>query len=335
MDRIFIVWGREVELSRYLAKGLNAELKQVYVKKWRGVKLPALIRYLVQGVKTLVILGQLKPRVVIVQNPPIFAALISYFYCTLAGAKLAIDSHTAAFLDRKWILFHWLSRLVARRAILNTCHNYKNLATLEKWGVKPAMVVQFYNPIYEEEQIKQSLADKRVEELLTDSKLPIMMVNRFAGDDNWQSVLETATIFPEANFFITGGASERLMKKIRQKAPANVCLTGYLPHLEFLKLMNRCRVVLAFTLRPDTVLWSIREIMALKKPFVTTDSEVLRRYFGEVAVFSGPKQEDIKENITLALEGEEEVKNKIERFLIKDRKRWEEEILTANNILNS
>ncbi|MDD5071552.1 MAG: glycosyltransferase [Patescibacteria group bacterium] len=333
--KIFIVWGRETELSRYLAQGLGAELKQVYIKKLGKINLPALIRYCLQTVKTLFILGKGKPEAVIVQNPPIFCALICYFYCTIAGAKLAIDSHTAAFLDRKWIFFHWLFKFVAKGADLNTCHNFKNLAVLKKWGIAPAMVIQFYNPVYKEENLKLEMKDKKITEQLEESKLPIMMVNRFASDDDWSTVLAAANLLPEATFFITGNPSVSLEKRLAKDKPDNACFTGYLTHEEFMRLMWRCRVVLAFTLRPDTVLWSIREIMALGKPFVTTDSEVLRHYFGEAALFTKSAPEELKEKIMLALKNENQIKEKIKFFLEKDKKRWQREIFVANKILNN
>lgn len=333
--KVFIVWGQEAELSRYLAKGFGADFKQVYIKRWGKIKLPVLIRYVVQSLKTLSILVRERPWVVIVQNPPIFATLVSCFYCTIAGAKLAIDSHTAAFLDRKWVFFHWLFKFIAKKADLNTCHNFKNLEVLKEWGISPAMVIQFYNPIYEEENLKQEMEDKNLSSLLKNSKLPIMMVNRFANDDDWSTVLATATLLPEATFFITGNPPASLEKIIKKNLPANVCLAGYLPHKEFMKLMWGCRVILAFTLRKDTVLWSIREIMAIGKPFVTTDSEVLRHYFGEVALFTKSDPEQLKEKISMALENENKIKDKIKIFLEKDKRRWEEEIFTANKILNN
>jgi len=325
MKKIFIVWGREVELSKHLLKDLDVPLKQIYIKKVGNLNLPIILRYVIQGGKTLFILFKNKPEVVVVQNPPIFAAVVTWIYCIVFKAKLAIDSHTAAFLDKKWVYFHWLFKFIAKRAVLNTCHNYKNLKILEKWGVKPAMVVQFYNPVYNINKLGQTMDDKRIGKAVKEALLPIMMVNRFANDDDWQTVLKTAKITPEATFFITGGISKNI-KMIIKKAPDNVYFTGYLEHAEFMKLMWRCKVILAFTLRPDTILWSIREIMALRKPFVTTDSEVLRHYFREVALFTKSDPNELKEKILLASKSKLEIENKINDFLKKDRKRWAEEI---------
>ncbi len=325
--KLFIVWGEQTELSRQLAQGLSAELRQIYYKKIGPYNLPAFFRYILQAAETLLVLFYEKPAIVITQNPPVFAPLTALIYCKIFGAKLAIDSHTAAFLDRKWQRFYPLFRFAACCAALNSCHNYKNLEILKDWKIEPAMVMQFANPVYETEKLSLPLAEARLEEKLKQSQLPVMMVNRFAADDDWETVIRTAGLMPEADFFITGRPSGEI------QAPANVYLTGYLKHEEFLKLMSRCRVALAFSLRPDTVLWSIREIMALNKPFVTTDSEVLRHYYGEVGLFAKSDADEIKNKILEAARAENEIKNKIKIFLEKDRVRWYNEIEKFNNFL--
>jgi len=320
-----------MQLSNNLGQALGAEVKQIYYQKICGVKLPAILRYLAQGAVTLYILFKNRPGAVIAQNPPVFASLTVLLYCKLSGAKFAIDSHTAAFLDAKWMEYYGFFKYAAKRAALNSCHNYKNLEILKSWGVKSAMVMQFSNPVYNLEKLNLPLNDKKIEQALKASNLPIMMVNRFAPDDDWKTVVKTAELMPEAVFFITGNPADA--KSGLDDLPANVILTGYLSHNEFLKLMRRSNVILAFTLRPDTVLWSIREIMALTKPFVTTDSEVLRHYFAEVALFTKSDAKELKEKISEAIKNETEIKNKIKIFLEKDKIRWNDEIEKFKNYL--
>lgn len=328
MKGIFIVWGRELELSKNLASALDLELKQVYFKKIGNINIPTWLRYVIQAAVTIFVLVKKGPKIIYVQNPPVFAPLIIYFYSLASGSKFAIDSHTAAFLDSKWKKFYGLFKFVAKRAVLNTCHNYKNLEILKSWGIKPAMVVQFFNPAYDEKNLVQPLANDFLNEKLSQSSLPIIMVNRFASDDDYETVIAAAKLMPEATFFITGDNSGKVLEKV-----PNVVYTGYLQHQEFLKLMNKCKTILAFTLRPDTVLWSIREIMALRKPFVTTDSEVLRHYFSEVGVFTKSEPLELKQKIYEAIKKENEIKIKIDQFLIKDKERWNLEISEVKKIL--
>ncbi|MDP2737029.1 MAG: glycosyltransferase [bacterium] len=330
---IFIVWGKEMQLSNNLGQALGVEVRQIYFKKIGSYNLPVIFRYILQGAETLLILIEKRPEVVIVQNPPVFAPLTVLLYCKLSGAKLVIDSHTAAFLDDKWKRFYGLFKFAAKRAILNSCHNYKNLEILKSWGVEPAMVMQFFNPSFDLDKLNLPMRDEKIAQAVKASNLPIMMVNRFANDDDWQTVIKTAELMSEADFFITGDFKQAGIDE--KKLPNNVFLTGYLRHEEFLKLTWRSRVILAFSLRLDTVLWSIREIMALSKPFVTTDSEVLRHYFGEIGLFTKSDAEELKQKIEQAIKNENEIKNKIKIFLAKDKIRWQNEILEYKKHLNN
>jgi hypothetical protein len=328
-----VIWAREVKLNQFLAQALGADIIVSHIRYWRGHRLPVVVRYLFQAGHTLRELYRIRPRVILVMNPPITAPLTVYLYCLLFRAQFIIDTHTAAFLDRKWRVFFFLHHFLARRALLNTVHNYKNLEILREWGIENGYVLQFFNPSREDIMPNESveLPAGLKERIIKHNGLKVFMVNRFASDDAWREVTETAQLMKDALFFITGDYS-----KIESLGPFphNVFFTGYLEHDLFMKLMDRCDVVLALTKRRDTVLWSIREIMALNKPLVITDSEVLRYYFNEVALYTDMAPSDLKEKISLAWSGRFEIKGKIERYLQKDLKRWENDIAYLNTLIN-
>ena len=331
MRKAFVIWAREVKLSQFLGKSLDAKIIVSYRKKWGNINIPALFRYFIQGADTYRKLRKLRPRFIYVQNPPIFAVLTVYIYCLFNKASYAIDSHTA-YLDKKWIYFHPLQKFLSRRAALTTFHNYKNLEFAEKkWGIKNGYVLQFYNPkleeiLNEEEDLPDFISKKLAGQL----GLKVFMVNRFAADDAWKEVIAAARLMPENLFFLTGDYT----KASELRYPKNVVLTGYINHKKFIRLMEKCDVVLALTKRKDTVLWSIREIMALEKPFVTTDNEVLRHYFGEAALFSDMSPEDLRKKIEEAWENRFKIKGKIDAFLIRDQLRWEKDIEFINKLIN-
>jgi hypothetical protein len=330
MKKAFVIWAREVKLSQFLGRSLDAKIILSYRKKWGNINIPAFFRYIIQGLDTYKKLRKLKPQVIFVQNPPILAVLTAYFYCLFNKSGYVIDSHTA-FLDKKWVYFHPLQKFLSKRALLNTFHNYKNLEFAKKqWGIENGRVLKFYNPSAEEMlDEREELPDFISKRIASQLGLKIFMVNRFAEDDAWKEIVETAKLMPENLFFITGDYA----KMSGLEYPKNVVLTGYINHKKFMKLMEKCDVVLALTKRKDTVLWSIREIMALKKPFVTTDNEVLRHDFGDVALFSDAKPGDLKEKISEAWGKRFELKGRIDSFLKKDLLRWENDIKSINKII--
>jgi len=329
MKKVFLVWAREVKLSEFLGKSLDAKIIVSYRKKWNGFNIPVALRYIIQAIDSWKRLRKIRPNIIFVQKPPIFAVLVAYFYTRFNDASYIIDTHTAGFLDKKWMFFHWLHKFLAKRALLNTVHNFKNEEYLKRWGIRNSYVLQFYNPQREEILKENEKLPEFVNKKLSGQLgMKIFMVNRFAGDDAWREVIETAKLMPEALFFITGDYTK--LKTI--EAPRNVVFTGYINHRKFIKLMDKCDVVLALTKRQDTVLWSIREIMALNKPFVTTGSEAIRHYFKDVALFSDMKSQDLKEKISLAWSSRFEIKGKIENFLLQDKKRWDKDMQFITNV---
>ncbi len=332
--KAFVIWVQEVKLSEFFAREIDAETVISCKKYWGRFAIPVILRYIIQSFDTYKKLRKIGPQIIFVQNPPIIAVLVTYFYAKLNSASYIIDTHTAGFIDRKWAFFHPLHRFLARHALWNTAHNYKNLEILKSWGIKNSSVLQFYTPTKAEilpENVKLSLALE--EKLKNHTGLKVFMVNRFAGDDAWQEVIETARLLPEALFFLTGN-DQKISRKAKAAFPENVILTSYLNHAEFIALMQRCDIVLALTIRRDTVLWSIREIMALKKPFVTTDSDAIRYYFSDVALFTNHKPKDMAEKIQLAKKNQEELEKKIKVFLEKDAIRWKNDILFINQTID-
>lgn len=332
--RACVIWAREVKLNEFLARTLGSEVIISYKKKAGGFNLPVIFRYIIQGIDTYRRLKKIKPGIVLVMNPPIVAPIVVYIYCLFNRAKFIIDTHTVAFMDRKWKFFFFLHRFLARRAILNTVHNYKNLEILSKWKIRDSYILQFYNPEREDVLIDNvaELPAEIKERIVKHNGLKVFMVNRFAADDAWREVVVAAGLMKEALFFITGDYTK--VKSIGP-FPSNVILTGYLDHSVFMRLMDRSDVVLALTKRKDTVLWSIREIMALNKPFVTTDSEVLRHYFNDVALFTDMQPDDLRLKITDAWNNRFEIKGQIDKFIFKDKLRWEKDMEHINTAIEN
>lgn len=326
MKKVFLIWAKETKHSQFLAKSLGAEFIVSYKKNYGSFRIPVFLRYIFQAIDTWKKLNAAKPDFIFVQNPPIFAALVVYYYGFFHKSRFAIDTHTAAFLDAKWKFFYPLHKFLARRATINSVHNYKNLEIVKKWNAPNAFVLQACNPQKEELLEKNiTLPDYLEDKLKEKFSGRIFMVNRFASDDAYLEVIETAKIMPDYQFFITGDFS-KIKKSLLDENLKNVLFTGYIPHPEFMLLMERSDVVLALTKRKDTVLWSIREIMALEKPFITTDSEVLRHYFKDVAIFTDHSPFDLKNKIETALNQQADFKTRISAFLEKDALRWNNDI---------
>src|SRR5512146_1323007 len=82
---IFLVWAAPTfgsVRSRLVAKELQMPAPiYLYSTRWNGAW-TAPLRYAIQGIQTLRLLFQKRPRVVIVQSPPSFAVLFVALYCS-------------------------------------------------------------------------------------------------------------------------------------------------------------------------------------------------------------------------------------------------------------
>lgn len=332
----FLVWPDEYQLSEQLAKALGFKLKLIQARKWHGLRLPLCFRYTSQSIRTIHWLFSVKPRLVFIQNPPVMACLIVFLFSLLyPGTKFAIDHHSVFFREKKWRFFHPLMKLVAKRSILNTAHNIFDLRTLKNWNVV-AKEMQFINPDFDLSAISKTPVNVEWQAMLDKYPVSVFMVNRFAvKDDEYETVFAAARKKPEWLFIITGDYLKT--KNIRpSSAPANALLTGYIKHDLFLRLLQSSSVVLSLTLREKTILWSIREAMALGKVFVTSDTKALRTYFESVGIFARRKNpNDLIRNIEYALANSEKQKKKIRDFLKTDQKRVAVQIKRLKRIINS
>ncbi|MEA3273066.1 MAG: glycosyltransferase [Patescibacteria group bacterium] len=325
---VFLVWPQEYELSQHLADNLGLRLLLIQAKNPNS---PVLFRYFNQSVRTIRWLNKHKPQFVFIQNPPLMACLIVYFYSIFhRQTKIGIDNHSVFFRSKKWVLWHSFFKPIAQRAVINTAHNKYDLRILKQWGVN-CQEMQFINPIYRKSLTKSPLKNlrwKRWKKKLKQAKVSVFMVNRFAkDDDDYITVMRAAKRKPNWIFFITGDSSKASQTEL-QFAPSNVIFTGYLNHSEFLKLMQKCSVTLCLTLRENTILWSIREAMALRKVFVTSDTKALREYFSGVGIFTERRSpKDLIRKIRHAVTSTSIYQEKINLFLKNDSVRIKEEIV--------
>ncbi len=333
--RVVVAWTREgLGLrSRKLADAFGAQGIHSFRGRLFGVSLPAPVRYVFQSFDTFRKLVGIRPRTILVQVPPFPLTLIVWFYCKLFGADFIADYHSSGLVERKWRRFHRIDRFLARRALANIAHNQNNAEILEAWNAKnPLTVLSPASP--REEIIDESVElPDDLERDLARNGLKVLMVNRFGTDDCHNEVLEAAGLMPEAIFFITG--DYKLAGLERGGVPQNVSLTGFLDRSVFLRLMDRCDVVLALTSRKDTLLWSIRECLALQKSFVATDSHVMKSNFGEYGMFTDNTPDDIVEKIGQAYSARAELSREMASYVEQDNERWNADVERLEKLINS
>jgi glycosyltransferase involved in cell wall biosynthesis len=104
----------------------------------------------------------------------------------------------------------------------------------------------------------------------------------YANDEPVDEILEAARALPSVEFVMTGNAPSAVI----DAAPSNVLFTGFLSHEAYSELVQDAALVGALTNRPHTMQRAGYEALERSKPILTTDTEALRHYYGDFAVYA-------------------------------------------------
>src|SRR6266566_1678434 len=143
MKSVFIVWYSYSQRAKTLAAELDGQISFQYEAGLKGLWLTPL-RYLIQGWKTWRFLEWERPEIVLVQTPPIFAAMTVALWCRLRGktrnserrAQYVIDAHTATFHHHDWRWALPLVRFLSQRALVTLVTDEVALGMLHDWNAK-------------------------------------------------------------------------------------------------------------------------------------------------------------------------------------------------------
>jgi hypothetical protein len=231
-----------------------------------GNRAQAPFRYALQAMRTWRIRNQENPSVLVVQNPPIFLALVASCYARLRGAHFAIDSHTGAFLSPKWRWSLGLHRALSRSALTTIVHNKSQESIVKAWQC-PYCVVGFIPGEYPAGQ-----------PFPFDERFSVAFIGGPVGDEPLDLVFAAARCLPDVCFYVTSG-SKSIPANLLAVKPENCRLTGYLPYAQYVGLLQGANVILAMTARDNTLLMGGFEAVSLGSPLIVSDWPILRDYF--------------------------------------------------------
>jgi glycosyltransferase involved in cell wall biosynthesis len=264
----------------------------------QGKLLQAPVRYLVQAWQTWRVLRWERPDVVLVQNPPIFCALVAFLYARRYSAQYIIDSHTGAFLSRKWRWSLGLHRMLSRGALVTIVHNTHQEEIVRRWGC-PYCVLAFVPGDY-----------PAGEPFPLNGPFNVAVISSFLSDEPVDVILEAASRLPEARFYLTGD-SKRIAPRLLAEKPDNCCLTGYLPDEQYVGLLRSVDAVMTLTTSDHTLLMAAFEAVSLGKPLITSDWSILQNYFYQGTVHVSNTVEGVCEGVRQARRAQETLQKDI------------------------
>ena len=280
---IFLAWAPPSHSGRsqLLSDKFGIDLLAIHYLRLRSRLAP--IKYVLQALRTWLELSRRRPKVIFVQNPPIFASLVVWMYCFLSGAHFIIDSHTDALLASWWQWSIPLHRFLSCHAICTIVTNDYLRELVESWGAAAFM-----------------LADVPTEfqyrEYPLDGDFNIAMVSSFSYDEPRQIVLEVARRLPDVQFYITGNLDLANPTQLAE-APRNVHFTGFLPFEDYYGLLASANAVMVLTTEDHTLQWGACEAVSLGKPIIISDWPFLRSYFSKGTVYVDNTVESLHQGV--------------------------------------
>jgi glycosyltransferase involved in cell wall biosynthesis len=265
-----------------------------YLKQQDMVSAP--LKYGPQFVSTLRRLSAVKPSVVFVMDPPVFAAAAVFLYCLVSRSRFVMDCHSGVFNSRKWRWSLPMQRFLARRAAVVLVTNPSHLSEVLSWHAK-GLIVGDPPPTLAEPGVRPARPATPF----------VFVIGVFGEDEEVPAVLEAAARLPGVEFRVSGD-TRRAQRTWLTNHPSNVKFTGFLPTGDFWAHVGGASAVLTLTTREDTILQGGWEAMFMEQPLITSNTSALRRYFTRGTVFVDPNADSIAAGVEYALSHEEELR---------------------------
>ena len=305
-EGLFIAWHPYSRRGQLLSG--KFQLKPYIIHSLKRHYVLAPIRYVLETIKTFRVLMRERPRLVFVQNPPIFAAIVVYIYARLWKAKYIIDSHTIGLLAPWWKWSLPIHAFLSRRAIRTIVTNEHLKAMVDSWGASSFIIGDIPTTFPQGKPFAPN------------GQFNVAVINTFAPDEPLEEVLEAAATLPEIQFYVTGNPI-RAKKSLFQNKPGNLQFTGFLPDEEYFGLMRAVQVIMVLTTEDHTMQRGACEAVSLGKPIITSDWPILREYFDKGTIHVDNSAPSIREAI-IRMQGEKE-KMESEVLILQQERRQE------------
>lgn len=275
MSALVLTW-MDQRRTQELCAGLNLELV-VLKTSWRGP-----LRYLVLGMRTVVLLARRRARVLVVQNPSLILATLAVLLRGFLGYRLIVDAHNEAvepYLNKqRWI--RSLSRWVIRESDLTIVSNRHLAALVEGWGGRSFTLPD-----------RVPTPPPGMGHTL-EGRFNVVLIATHAADEPIAQVFE-AVRGTDVQLYVTGNP-RRLSPQLASELPPNVRLTGFLPDAEYWALLRSADGIIDLTLMEDCLVSGAYEALAVGTPMLLSKNRASVELFGEAATFTDNTALDIR-----------------------------------------
>jgi Glycosyl transferase 4-like domain len=265
-----IAWSDQTRRADEIAHALGGVSRHFAGFGLHGAR-TAPIRWLLSALATSWWLARVRPRAVIVQNPPVFLPCLAWLYGTLLRVPVVVDSHPASFGrkgDRVWRwllpLHHW----VVRRVTLVLVTVQELCDQVARWGGRAAIVHEA--PPIDNEPSRPRGGPR--------GRPRFLVACVFAPDEPIDIVVEAARQLPAVDIQVTGDPA-KAPDGLAARAPGNVELLGFLGPVAYRRAVAAADAVVVLTTASTSVVRAGFEAVYARRPLIISDWPVLRDAF--------------------------------------------------------
>lgn len=301
---VWITWERQIR-NKSMSARLGADFFEIISRDKR------LIRYCKSTIKTLKILYANRHKDVFVQNPSIVLSLVAVIFKLLFGYRLIVDAHNSGVFPAKKLQF--LADFINRSADYVIVTNEGLASYIRKIGGSPVILPDPLPSItvIEDESSKWKVLNSP----------SVLMICSWASDEPYCEVIAAAASLPDVTFYITGNSKGR-EAKCACPIPSNVVLTGFVSENDYHLLLNNSDIIVDLTTREDCLVCGAYEAIAVGKPVVLSNTNALRSYFGDAAIYVENNSASITDGIRNILKEYNEVSDKAKSNSQEVERQW-------------
>lgn len=284
---IWISWERQ-RRSISLAKLLNAEYFEY------DHSMPAILRYAISSVQTMLTLVKHRNAIVVVQNPSLVLALLAVASKSIFRNLLIVDRHNDPYLVREGAAADRLATLLCnasaytlKKAELTLITNRDLESFVTRHGGEAFILPDPLPELGDYSGFSPTVVNREFSLLVSAS---------WAVDEPIGAIVAAAAGLPNIRFYISGkpnGSRHRLPITL----PSNVVFTGFLCEADFYSLMWRVDAVVSITTRYAAIVCGGHEAIALGKPFITGNNNALKRHFRSAGLYCDGSVSSIQSSI--------------------------------------
>ncbi len=294
------------------------------------IKLLSPVRYPIQATKTFIKLTKTKPNIVIVQDPPIFAALTCLVYSKLSGAKIVIDHHSiwsmAEVINNPIArsIVNSLEKFCVKEADLNTTYADPWEYELTRIGAEKALTIYDF---VDETWTKD--ADLSVREEFPKDKKIIVMAGGGHPLERPDLLIEACKDI-HAILVVTGEKRflQKYIAKVQELKTRNVVFAGFLPDRQYRGLIATCDFVANISEQPYGIPHVVTEALASERPIVINKNSAVEKLLGEDCPFILPDNNvnTIRRTFLSAFENQREYEKLAAKLYKRLKKQREEQL---------